>query len=228
MSLSILLEVFLHAASVRFRYQRPNFLPLSEARLLHAMPGYHQYVVVVQRFFYQLSNGNRGYGPRGSALVYRRQGLTFTMMGAGCYAFCSTPAHDWRVSLVYESDHHWGCVPFGHRRYSGGYPLCDSEALCDVYTFFHGSPLSTCPPEQLHPIAFVERFIAPMSNGLYREAYIMANYSGKVDVYVRMGSDTPADAYEQLQADLDDPNLWWIMRSEPIVTGVTSIFLRES
>ena len=76
-------------------------------------------------------------------------------------------------------------------------------------------------------MAFIDQFISAMSNGQYREMYVMANYNGKVDFYVRMGTDFPADAYEQFEGDVDDPSLWWAMKGAPRATGVTAIYPRE-
>ena len=169
------------------------------------MPGYHRHIVIVQRFVYRLSNGRRRYGPFATSLVFRREGIGFSMLGMGCYVFESTSAHDWRLSTVYESDYHWGTVPFVKN--GGGYRLCDSQVFADIYKHFRGSPIGSCPEDMVNPMAFLDRFSSPMSNGQYREMYIMANYNGKVDFYVRTSTDFPADAYEQLEGDVDDPSL---------------------
>ena len=80
------------------------------------------------------------------------------------------------------------------------------------------------PPQLCDTQGFLDTFVRPMSLNVYRLTYVMSDYKqGICDFYTRFSIDYPEEAYQHMDAPLEDPNLWWTIRAEPRATAKTML-----
>ena len=78
------------------------------------------------------------------------------------------------------------------------------------------------PPHLCDTVGFVDYFVRPMSDNTFRLSFVMATYvEGICDIYTRFSADFPEDYYQNMQAPLRDPRLWYTLLVEPTSTGRT-------
>ena len=97
-----------------------------------------------------------------------------------------------------------------------------------MYVLLHGMRMSHVPRELCGTEQFIELFVKPISDDIYRETNMMSNYDGCCDFYTRFSKDEPVACYQQMQAPVRDPCMWWTIAEEPKATGRTMEFPRAS
>ena len=137
----------------------------------------------------------------------------------------STAAQDWRLYDLYYSYHPWHAMPYGHYAYTLAGKLGDAIVEWQqAFVSMRGHTMEQTPPQLCDTQGFIDTFVRPMSQHVYRLTYVLSDYmQGVCDFYTRFSIDYPEEAYQHMQAPLSDPNRWWTIAAEPTATGRTMI-----
>ena len=187
------------------------------------MPGFHVTIAMMGRCGYQLSENVIIYGPKALSRYFEAVGIPYDTWPAGCLTIMSTPSQDWRDYTLYYSWHPWHAMPYSHNAYSCAGRLGDAIVEWQAaFTRMVGFPMSRMPLHLCDTQGFINNFVRPMSENNFRLSFVMATYlEGICDIYTRFSGDFPEDLYQNMQAPLADPRLWYTLLAEPTATRRT-------
>ena len=187
------------------------------------MPGFHVVVVMMARVAYQLADDVVIYGPSALGAYFGFMGILFRTWPAGCLTIMSSASQDWRHYTLYYSYHPWHAMPYSHSAYSSAGQLGDAIAEWQAaFSRLTGFTMAQMPPHLCDTVGFIDYFVRPMSDNTFRLSFVMATYEeGICDVYTRFSTDFPEDYYQNMQAPLADPTLWYTLLAEPTATART-------
>ena len=204
----------------RVRAQRSGSFPSV------AMTGFHVHLVFMPRQAIMRGEAFVGYGPIGVAKFLARSDVSILWFTSGCYLVMSNSKQHWPTSEIYESNQPFSTVGFSHQGWRKLGQVYQQPYFDSLNMQFNGVSISGLPVPDLNPIWFVDRFVAAVSSGIYREAFVFCGHHGGIDIYSRFSFDQPIDCFEALRSNVTDPALWWTGSTEPIPTGRSEVHVR--